>query len=615
MSEVLSLILRARDEASAEVGKVKAGLGKLAGVAKAAAIAGVAALAAISGAAIKMALDYDNAADGIRVATGATGKELEALEKSFGAVARSVPDGMATVATAVGELARRTGATGKDLESLATNLLDLSRLTKTDVAANVAAATRMFGDWSVATDDQSDALDKVFRASQATGIGVDRLMEQVVQFGAPMRLLGYSLEESAALMGKWEREGVNTETAFAGLKMAVRTLADEGVKASDMGAVFRDRLEGIRTSADPVGAAIEMFGARAGPDLAAAILEGRFAIDDVLAAIEGGSDTIASATQDTRGLGEMWGQLVNTISVGVGETLAPVLREFEAWFLERMPAIQTAFAAVGEAIGRVFGQVREVIVERVIPVVLDLVQRVWEGGLHRAFEKGLEIGGRVIGWLGDLATAITDNETVMETLRLAATTIGEAFEFVADVLTAMFDGLEIVAGWIRGNQTVMAILSGAGDAIARAFGGALQMVRDLMAAIRELLGLSGQAQGQTARERDLAGPPPRPDVLPDWMADTPVDLWQHGPGHLRERRAAGGPVTARRPYLVGEAGPELFVPETTGRIVPGGGTLALTVNVAGPAIFDPYGAAAQQIAAALLPGLRRELTRQGMTLA
>ena len=34
------------------------------------------------------------------------------------------------------------------------------------------------------------------------------------------------------------------------------------------------------------------------------------------------------------------------------------------------------------------------------------------------------------------------------------------------------------------------------------------------------------------------------------------------------KRAAGGPVSARRPYIVGEIGPELFVPEGAGTIIP-----------------------------------------------
>ena len=50
------------------------------------------------------------------------------------------------------------------------------------------------------------------------------------------------------------------------------------------------------------------------------------------------------------------------------------------------------------------------------------------------------------------------------------------------------------------------------------------------------------------------------------------------------QRAMGGPVTAGRPYVVGEQGPELFVPSRTGGIVPngqmgGGVTVNQTINL------------------------------------
>jgi hypothetical protein len=49
--------------------------------------------------------------------------------------------------------------------------------------------------------------------------------------------------------------------------------------------------------------------------------------------------------------------------------------------------------------------------------------------------------------------------------------------------------------------------------------------------------------------------------------------------------AAGGPVSSNRPYIVGEVGPELFVPSSSGRIVPnnkmGGGGTVINVNVTG----------------------------------
>jgi lambda family phage tail tape measure protein len=47
-------------------------------------------------------------------------------------------------------------------------------------------------------------------------------------------------------------------------------------------------------------------------------------------------------------------------------------------------------------------------------------------------------------------------------------------------------------------------------------------------------------------------------------------------------RASGGPVTGNSPYLVGENGPELFVPKTSGQIVPNGamgGSTQVTYNI------------------------------------
>lgn len=56
-------------------------------------------------------------------------------------------------------------------------------------------------------------------------------------------------------------------------------------------------------------------------------------------------------------------------------------------------------------------------------------------------------------------------------------------------------------------------------------------------------------------------------------------------------RATGGPVAAGRAYLVGERGPELFVPTAAGRVEPNGGSggrmVNITVNVAAPREAGP----------------------------
>jgi len=77
-------------------------------------------------------------------------------------------------------------------------------------------------------------------------------------------------------------------------------------------------------------------------------------------------------------------------------------------------------------------------------------------------------------------------------------------------------------------------------------------------------------------------------------------------------RAAGGPVAASVPYLVGERGPELFVPDRAGTIVPNGGgsspvNISITVN--GSVLSGK-----RELAAAVGDALMTSLRASGMRL-
>jgi hypothetical protein len=74
-------------------------------------------------------------------------------------------------------------------------------------------------------------------------------------------------------------------------------------------------------------------------------------------------------------------------------------------------------------------------------------------------------------------------------------------------------------------------------------------------------------------------------------------------------RATGGPVSGGRPYLVGERGPELFVPAGDGRIVNGarGGRdvkVAITINTPAPGDPQIMQKSSRQIARAVRSALR-----------
>jgi hypothetical protein len=72
-------------------------------------------------------------------------------------------------------------------------------------------------------------------------------------------------------------------------------------------------------------------------------------------------------------------------------------------------------------------------------------------------------------------------------------------------------------------------------------------------------------------------------------------------------RAAGGPVSSGSPYVVGERGPELFVPRTSGQIVPNaGGAGGVVVNVYGSTL-----ASQQELAALVQDALMQSYRQRG----
>lgn len=304
MASDTSLVLNilAKDKASKEVGKFEKNIGK-AGVA----IAGLAVAAGVGLA--KVGADFHEAFSTIRVGTGATGDQLAGLEESFKTVAANVPNAIGDTATVLADFNTMTGATGDDLESLTETFLNMERITGESVG--VEKITRVFGDWGVATKDQASTMDELFRVSQTTGIGVDQLASQVVQFGAPLRNLGFSLDESTALLGKWQKEGVNTETVMSGLRTATGKWADAG---KDPAIALQDTIDAMQDMTDQgeiMGMAIETFGARSGPDMAAAIMEGKFSIDELMGTLAGNEDTINGLAAETETLSDKWNRFKN----------------------------------------------------------------------------------------------------------------------------------------------------------------------------------------------------------------------------------------------------------------------------------------------------------------
>jgi hypothetical protein len=363
---------------------------------------------------------FDDAYDAIQIGTGATGEAMRALQGDFRAVATSGPDAFGTVSTAVTELRQGLGITGKPLQDLSRQVLDLSRITGTDLDVNVTSVTHSFQDWAVATGDQAATLDAVFRASQATNVPVSELLGTVDAFGPVLRGMGLGLSESIALVGSLEHAGVNTDMALRGFKKAVADAALEGRALTLESAIAQ--IEGAGSAAEQTTAVYEVFGNKAGPELADAISSGRLAVGDLLAVIEGGQGTISGTADSTADWAERLGELKNDVLVtleplitrvfegigGVVDWLSPKIEDFATavvpavegaldslavWWDANGPGIQSsvgtvfdALRAAGGVVMDVLGEVVPFLGETVLPIIGDVA-----GGI-----------GELVGWFQEL---------------------------------------------------------------------------------------------------------------------------------------------------------------------------------------------------------------------
>lgn len=374
-------------QTAAAAAGAKSGTGFVGGFSKA--TAAVTGAVVVGGLLAKVGSDFDKAFDTIRVGTGATGKALDSLKNDFREVARQVPADFGDVGTAIADINTRLGLTGAPLQQLSTQMLELSRITGTDVSTNIEAITRSFGDAGIATEDFSSTLDALFRASQATGPSVQRLAELGVKYGAPMRQFGFSFEQSAALLGKFEKEGVNTELVMGSLRIALGKLSKAG---KDPVEGLNESIEAIKnagSAAEANSLAFQLFGARAGADMAAAIREGRFEIDELFDTVANGEESVLGAAEDTRSLGEQFDVLKNSLLVGL------------------QPAATKVFDALGQTVGALIP-----VVDLLVPpfvAFLDIVTKIPTPvlALATAFGAVALVGPKILAMGKAVVTAIT----------------------------------------------------------------------------------------------------------------------------------------------------------------------------------------------------------------
>ena len=304
---------------------------------------------------------FDDAFDGIRIGTGATGPALEALQNDMKAVAGAVPTSFGDAGKAITVFSQKLGLTGAPLQTLSSQVLELSRMTGTDLGGNLTAVTDVFNNFGVGAGEQSGKLDLLFRASQASGVSVAELAGTMSGAGVVLREVGLSFDQSAGFLATLAKAGVDAGDVMPALSKSLATAAKQGKDAST---VFTDTFNAIKNApsdVDGAGVALEVFGAKAGPKLAALIREGKLSYEEMTAAISGGGETILGASADTQDFAEKLTMLKNRVFLAIEpiatkvfnaigqamDKLGPKVEQLTIWFSENGDTLKIVAGVLG----------------------------------------------------------------------------------------------------------------------------------------------------------------------------------------------------------------------------------------------------------------------------
>jgi len=409
-------------------GSVSSGMDSLLSTSKLMGAGIIAAGVAAGGALFAMGASIDEAYDNIRVKTGATGAALDAFKGDVRAIVDTVPTSFGDAGTAVATFATKLGLAGPQLQDLSKQVLELSRITHTDLGANLDSVAKVMQNFSVGADQQSASLDFLFRASQKSGIGVGQLSASMADTGVQLRAMGFDFNQSAALIATMGKAGIDVNSMMPALNKALASAAKEGKSAGD---VFSDTFNSIKNAPSDIAAsqaALEVFGAKGGVKVAQMIREGKLSYDDMLASINGGSDTIMQASADTMDFGEKFTLLKNKAMLA----LEPIATKL--------------FNAVGDAISKV------------IPYVQVLTQ--WLGE-HMLVVKAAAIVIGVIAVAALVSYAIAMASAVAATIAAAAPVIAIAAVIGVAIAAVVYlwTHWNQVWNWIKNHPAIAAIIA------------------------------------------------------------------------------------------------------------------------------------------------------------
>lgn len=413
-----------------------AALGTAVGAGLAAAAAGVVTLGKEL---YNLGEEWDETFDNLQIKTGATGSALAGLEQAVKNVGGQVPNSWGEISDIVSDVNRSLHLTGPELERVAKTVANLGRLTGESVdVRGLGKAFRAFG---VDAKDQEATLDTLYGAWQNTQIPIGELVASVNKAGPPLRALGLTFGQSAALVTSLEEAGLDADTMLkGGLTKSLATLAKggrTGVEALQQTVGEIQRLINVGDRAGAQNLTNKLFGAKAGLAFFEAIENHRLDLQALNDSLNDTGASINKTAAETDDFEQKWDKFTHRAQTAL-EPLASSLFAFVSdglgsltdWVQAHQPEVIGFFSTATQGV-ILFGET----ILRMSSDALDALS--WlVGGLGNTVGFTLKAASAFASLTGDKVGA-----QKMHDLSEDAFSWGENMRGLADKLDGTADGL------------------------------------------------------------------------------------------------------------------------------------------------------------------------------
>lgn len=367
-------------------------------------------LAAVGGASLAAFNEVDKGLDIVAKKTGATGDALQTLNDQAVDIATTIPTSFEKAGEAIGEVNTRFGLTGDELTDLSTKFVQFADINDTDITASVDAAQKALSAFGLGAEDAGAYLDTLTRVGQNTGISVDTLSSGLTKNATAFQEMGLSIDQAAALMGRIEMSGANTDAVLGGLSKALKNASADGKSMDEALSELEQSIKGGKSDAEGLAAAYELFG-KSGDQVFNAIKSGSLSFEDLgKSALDAGG-----AVEDT-----------------FAETKSP---------MENFQTVLNNFVQLGYEIGNAIMPVIQKAIEAVIPVIEKLVG--WWESLDEDTQGFIVTAGLVVAAIGPVISIIG---TVTGVIGGVISAIGSVVGVISTVVGVLGGPLTIAIG-------------------------------------------------------------------------------------------------------------------------------------------------------------------------